>query len=208
MRIGCPFTARRFSITPDLLMVACSVTSPWMCAIRAICGYAGWTSWIFNPSATPEDTRSFCGVATFGGGAAEPIMPPITPLAEPPGTPPTTPPVTPVFGGTSSSVIILTCFGILVGARRAPSTISLTLCTCWICGAAGGGGGGGGGGATSQVVSCPLGSASVKIKGSSTKNPTSPSCTSVEIKPVHFWLVLILPPDSIRLSSNMPVVES
>src|SRR5438270_11107963 len=177
-----------------------------MCAIRAIWGYAGCTSWILSPSATPDETRSFCGVATLGGGAADPIIPPITPPADPPGTPPTTPPITPAFCcGASSCSIIWTFLGILLGVRSAPSTISLTFCTCWICGAAGGGGGGGGGGATSHVVSCPLGSASVKMRGSSTRKPTNPSCTRVEINPVHFWLVLILPPDYLRLSSNMQI---
>src|SRR5689334_24792441 len=64
-------------------------------------------------------------------------MPPITPPAEPPGTPPTTPPTTPELGGgAATSSIIFTCFGILVGARNEPSTISLTFCTCWICGVA------------------------------------------------------------------------
>src|SRR6478609_3302200 len=206
MRIGCPLTPRRFSTVPVLLIVACRITSPWICAIRAIWGYVGLGAFSLRPSITPEEIFNFCGVATLGGGAADPIRLPITPPAEPPGTPPTTPPITPELGGgAASSSIIFTCFGILVGARSEPSTISLTFCTCWICGAAGGGGGGGGGGATSQVVSCPLGSASVKMRGSSTRKPTKPSCTRVEINPVHFWLVLILPPDSIRLSSNMPI---
>src|SRR5438270_7105397 len=109
-------------------------------------------------------------------------MPPITPPVEPPGTPPTTPPVTPVLGGgVSSSWIILTCFGIFVGARKAPSTISLTLCTCSIFGAAGGVGGGGGGGATSQVVSWLVGRASVKINVGKTREPTHPLRIIVEI---------------------------
>src|SRR5580765_4987574 len=99
--------------------------------MRAICGYVGVTSWILRPSATPDDTRNFCGVATLGGGAADPIMPPITPPADPPGTPHTTPPTTPALGaGAASSSIILTTLGILVGVRREPSTISLTFCTC------------------------------------------------------------------------------
>src|ERR1051326_1742795 len=150
-----------------------------MVAIRAICGYVGLGALSFWPSITPEETLTFCGVATFGGGAVEPTMLPITPPADPPGTPPTTPPTTPALGGGgSSSWIIFTCLGIFVGACRAPFTISLTLCTCSIFGAAGGGGGGGGGGATSHVVSCPLGRASVKINGSSTKNPTNPSLTT------------------------------
>src|SRR5581483_2082488 len=188
-------------------MVACRTTSPWMWAMRAICGYVGLGAFSFNPSTTPDETRNFCGVACLGGGVEEPIRPPMTPPAEPPGTPPTTPPTTPVLGaGDSSSLIICIFLGILLGVRSAPSTISLTFCTCWICGAAGGGGGGGGGGATRNVVNVPLGSASVKINGSKTKKPTRESCTKVETNPVHFWLVLILPPDSIRLSSNMPLL--
>src|SRR5258708_14815504 len=69
--------------------------------------------------------------------------------------------------------------------------------------AGGGGGGGGGGGATRNVMSCCFGNASVKISGSRTRTPTSNACNTNEIAVVAPRLVLSLPPDSIRLSSNI-----
>src|SRR5215467_77804 len=102
--------------------------------------------------------RSFVGVATFGGGAVEEIRPP--------STPPTTPPTTPVLGGgASSSVIIETFLGILLGVRSSPFTISLTRGTVFTTGAGGGGGGGGGGGATIAAISNRVGRPSVMING-------------------------------------------
>src|SRR5271157_4538145 len=96
-------------------------------------------------------------------------MPPITPPVEPPGMPPGTPPGTPPAprsGGASSSLIIWTLLGILVGWRNSPLTISLCIFTTLIAAAAGGGGGGGGGGgATRKVINCVLGNASVYIRG-------------------------------------------
>src|SRR5437016_5514568 len=164
------------------------------------------------PSITPEDT--FLGPvglgAGGGGGAAEVTKLPITPPTVPPGTPPTTPPMTPEFagGGASSSTMCSIFLGILLGVRSWSFTISLTRWTTW-GGAGGGGGGGGGGGAMiNNAFNCPFGRASVKISGSSTKMPTSPTCTRNEAEAVHFAFVRSLPPDSIKLSSNIPVLQS
>ena len=56
----------------------------------------------------------------------------MTPPMEPPGTPPGTPPTTPADamagGGASSSLIICTFLGILVGVRSSPLTISVWIC--------------------------------------------------------------------------------
>src|SRR5438874_9143905 len=131
-----------------------------MRAVFASGGYVGCTLRIRLPSVTPCDTRIRCGAATFGRLAVEPIMPPITPLSAPPGTPPATPPIIPVEGGASSSLIIFTFSGILVGVRRAPFSISVSILVTFTT-AAGGGGGGGGGGATKKVVIICEGSASV-----------------------------------------------
>src|SRR4029077_1805987 len=86
-----------------------------------------------------------------------------------------------------------------------PLTRSLWICLTTRTGAAagGGGGGGGGGGATRKVISCVLGSAFVKISGISTRTPTSNACKTNEIAVVAPRFVLSLPPDSIRLSSNI-----
>src|SRR5215470_9495913 len=174
MRIGCPLTALRFSMAPDLLMSACNTTSPCTWAIFAICGYGGSTLLIRLPSATPEEMRSFCGAATLGGGAVDLIRPPITPPAEPPGTPPTTPPTTPVLGGGASSSLIISIFlGILLGVRSSPLTISLTRGTVFTTGAGGGGGGGGGGGATIAAISIRVGRPSVMINGIRIRIPIS-----------------------------------
>src|SRR5258706_3159509 len=158
--MGCPLITFRFSMAPFLLMVACNCPEPEMRAARAMGGYCGVTLLISKPVATPEDTRIFWGVATLGGGVFMALNTlPITP----PGTPPATPPGTPMLvegAGVSSSTILTTLLGILVGVRSAPSTI--LLCTCLITTVAGGGGGGGGGGgATRKVVRDARGSASV-----------------------------------------------
>src|SRR5215470_16999465 len=83
--------------------------------------------------------------------------------------------------------------------------MSLWICLTIFTGAAagGGGGGGGGGGATRKVISCCLGSASVKMSGSRTSTPTKNACRTNEIVVVLPRFVLSRPPDSIRLSSNI-----
>src|ERR1700752_4819934 len=79
----------------------------------------------------------------------------------------------------------------------------------WICftiltgAAAGGGGGGGGGGATNMNIVVPLGRASVKINGIKIMTPTIMTCKANEMMDVHPRFVFNLPPDSMRLSSNM-----
>src|SRR5215472_1494458 len=180
-----------------------------MRAWRASGGYTGGTLRIRSPDCTPDETRTRCGVAIFGTATGVELRTlPITPPIEPPGTPPGTPPTTPVEamagGGASSSLIIWTFFGILVGVRSSPFTISVSICfTIFTGAAAGGGGGGGGGGATRNVINCVLGKASVKISGMSTITPIIMTCSANETSDVHPRLVLSLPPDSIRLSSNM-----
>src|SRR5271170_8036476 len=100
-----------------------------------------------------------------------PSTPPRAPPGTPPGPPPTTP-AGPVLGGGSSSLIIWIFFGMAVGVRSCPLSNSLWIFfTITGAAAGGGGGGGGGGGAVSIVISCLVGSASVKINGSSTKTP-------------------------------------
>src|ERR1700730_13676592 len=103
----------------------------------------------------------------FGGGCAPPIppmTPPITPPMEPPATPPGTPPaMPPISGGASSSLIILTSFGMALGATSLPASMRCcTGFTCTICAGAGGGGGGGGGGGAKRIEDIiALGNASV-----------------------------------------------
>src|SRR5919108_5656966 len=77
------------------------------------------------------------------------------------------------------------------------------LLTTFTGAAAGGGGGGGGGGATRNVINCVLGKASVNSSGSNTRTPTSATCNTNEKSVVAPRFVLSLPPDSIRLSSNI-----
>src|SRR5215469_4666674 len=157
-----------------------------MRAWRASGGYDGWTFLISNPCETPNDTRTRWGVATLGTATGvelmiPPITPPIWPPGTPPGTPPTTPPADMSGGGASSSLIICTFSGILVGVRSWP--LMRSLCTCLITrtgAAAGGGGGGGGGGATRNVINCVFGSASVKINGIRTRTPTKTTCRTNE----------------------------
>src|SRR5579883_1790274 len=165
-----------------------------MRACRARGGYAGCTFLISKPCETPRDTRTRCGVATLGTATGVELM-----------IPPTTPPVDISGGGASSSLIICTFCGILVGVRSWPLIRSLCTCLTTFTGAAagGGGGGGGGGGATRKVINCCLGSASVKMSGSSTSTPTSAACKTNEIVVVLPRLVFSRPPDSIRLSSNI-----
>src|SRR5579864_4963385 len=71
--------------------------------------------------------------------------------------------------------------------------------------AAGGGGGGGGGGATRNPNWTDFGRASVKISGIRTITPMIMNCSRNETIDVHPRLVFSLPPDSIRLSSNMEI---
>src|SRR5450432_2306658 len=187
---------------PSLPITAARITVPCTCAVLAIAGYAGSTFLYKFPWITPDETL-MRDTATLGIMAVLPIIPPITPPMLPPGTPPGTPPTTPdiIGGGASSSLIISTFLGILVGVRSCPFTMSVCTCRTWTT-AAGGGGGGGGGGATSAVFRNILGNASVNNKGSNTMNPMIPNCTRKENIVVAFLLSLSLPPDSIRLSSN------
>src|SRR6478672_13707740 len=83
-----------------------------------------------------------------GGGAAlgtDPMMPPITPPGVPPGTPPGTPPTTPTApelgGGSSSSLITATSFGLTLGAIRRPASNWRGMTLITLTGAAAGGGG-------------------------------------------------------------------
>src|ERR1051326_6220878 len=142
-------------------MLAWSTTAPDTRAALAICGYIGFTSCSRLPCATPWETRILVGVGVATLGTATGVllmMPPITPPIWPPGTPPGTPPTTPatlVDGGASSSLMMATFCGILVGVRSSPLMMSLwTLTTLIGAAAGGGGGGGGGGGATRKVISC------------------------------------------------------
>src|SRR5436305_14450002 len=106
------------------------------------------------PWVTPCEIRTR-ETATLGTATGVELMiPPITPLSDPPGTPPGTPPTTPAIcgGGASSSLIISTFFGILVGVRSWLLTMSVSTCFTLTTAARGGGGGGGGGGATRKVI--------------------------------------------------------
>src|SRR6202047_3608104 len=132
-----------------------------------------------------------------------PITPPICPPADP-GTPPTTPAIEVTGGGASSSLIICTFSGILVGVRS--WLLMILVCTCFTIltgAAAGGGGGGGGGGATKNVINCVLGRASVNSRGIRTNTPTRMASRTNERNVQTPRFVLSLPPDSIRLSSNI-----
>src|SRR5580698_5445275 len=106
-------------------MIACRCTVPETCAVFAIAGYTGVTWRIKFAAATLPPT--FKGLLDLGGGggarfepAEPPITPPSTPSAEPPATPPTTPAELPTSGGCSSSLMILTFFGITVGVVSWP----------------------------------------------------------------------------------------
>src|SRR6476661_7398476 len=130
-----------------------------------------------RPAVTPCETRTRC-TATFGTAiGVELMMPPITPFIWPPGTPPITPPTTPdIGGGASSSLIISTFLGILVGVRSWLLTTSVSTTLMTLTGAAGGGGGGGGGGAARNVMVIALGSASVNISGIRIMMMMIPTC--------------------------------
>src|SRR5581483_4987154 len=122
----------------------------------------------------------------------------------PPGTPPTTPPAAMLGGGASSSLIICTFSGIFVGVRSCPFCNSLwTLTTLIGAAAGGGGGGGGGGGATRNVISCCFGRASVNKSGISTRIPMRTTWMRNDTVVVTPRFDLSLPPDSMRLSSNI-----
>ena len=94
-----------------------------------------------------------------------------------------------------------------VGVRSWPLSNSLWIFFTMTGAAAGGGGGGGGGGATSIVISCWVGRASVKINGNKTRTPSSRISNTNDRAVVAPRLVLSLPPDSTRLSSNIPVLR-
>src|ERR1035437_4790269 len=138
-----------------------------MRACLASGGYTGrgWRTSLACCTLPPTLMR--CGVASFlgGGGGArtavgtEPMMPPRTPPGVPPATPPAMPPATPPTpeegGGSSSSLISATCFGVLFGAINLPASNWRGMILTFTTGAAasgGGGGGGGGGGASRQLV--------------------------------------------------------
>src|SRR6266481_4346897 len=112
-----------------------------------------------------------------------PITPPTWPPGSPPGTPPTTPPVVAIGGGASSSLIIWTLDGILLGVRSRPYAILLVTFTTFAADgvdATGGGGGGGGGGASRRVSNCCLGSTSVNHNGSKSRRPIRNNCKTNE----------------------------
>src|ERR1700730_11192724 len=88
-----------------------------------------------------------------GGGATgfgtEPMMPPSTPPGVPPATPPGIPPTTPTApeetGGSSSSLMVATSLGTLLGAMSLPASNCRGITFTILTGAAAAGGGGGGG---------------------------------------------------------------
>src|SRR4051812_35154345 len=131
-------------------------------------------------------------------------MPPITPFIWPPGTPPGTPPTTPMDGGgASSSLMISTFFGIFVGVRSCPFTMSVCTTLTTRTAAGGGGGGGGGGGAASGIISWGGGRALGENKGNKTMDPMMTASKIKEKVVVLPRAVFSFPPDSIRLSSNI-----
>src|SRR6266481_6558892 len=134
-----------------------------------------------------------------------PITPPTWPPGSPPGTPPTTPPVIATGGGASSSLIIWTLDGILLGVRSRPYAILLVTFTTFAADgvdAAGGGGGGGGGGASRRVSNCCLGSTSVNHNGSKSRRPIRNNCKTNEKIVDHVLLLRCATLESSRLSSN------
>src|SRR5258708_21600517 len=98
------------------------------------------------------------------------IPPPLWPPGIPPGPPPTTPPIVATGGGASSSLIIRTFDGILLGVRSLPFAILLVTFTTF---AADGvdAAGGGGGAASTRLRNCCLGSTSVAHNGSTSRRP-------------------------------------
>src|SRR5467141_1532231 len=169
-----------------------------------------------RPLVTPCEMCTRCTVGTgldkVGAAARlelELMIPPITPLNSPPGIPPVTPPTTPPFvatgGGASSSLIIWTFDGILLGVRSHPFAILLVTFTTFAADgvdAAGGGGGGGGGGASRKVSNCCLGSTSVNHNGSKSKRPIRNNCKTNERRVARVLLLRCATPESSRLSSN------
>src|SRR5260370_6607783 len=137
------------------------------------------------------------------------MIPPITPSnwppGIPPGTPPTTPPVVATGGGASSSLIIWTFAGILLGVRSRPFSMLVVTFTTFGAGgleAAAGGGGGGGGGAARRVTNCSFGNTSVNHNGSKSRKAMKKICKANE-RPVAQVLLLRCPMvESSRLSSN------
>src|SRR6516162_6638397 len=127
----------------------------------------GCTRLTSRAACTFPPTVTRFGVAFGGGGGAlpaPPITPPSTPPADPPATPPGTPPTMPppISGGSASSLMILSSFGIAFGVTSLPASIKCAtgLRITWT--AAGGGGGGGGGGGARRIDDINvLGSASV-----------------------------------------------
>src|SRR5713226_1018695 len=81
--------------------------------------------------------------------------------------------------------------------------MSVSTCFTTFTSAGGGGGGGGGGGATKAIMSCAFGNASVNSSGIRTIMPTITACSPKENAAVAGLLVFSLPPDSIKLSSNI-----
>src|SRR6266478_4477148 len=169
-----------------------------------------------RPLITPGETRTRCTVGTgldkAGTGAGlelELMIPPITPSnwppGIPPGTPPTTPPVVTTGGGASSSLIIWTFAGILLGVRSRPFAMLLVTFTTFAADgvdAAGGGGGGGGGGASRKMSNCCLGSTSVNHNGSKRRRPIRKNCKTNESRVDHVLLFRCATLESSRLSSN------
>src|SRR5258708_8495425 len=134
-----------------------------------------------------------------------PITQPILPPGIPPGTPPTTPPIVATGGGASSSLIIWTFDGILLGVRSLPFAILLVTFTTFAADgvdAAGGGGGGGGGGASRRLSNCCLGSTSVNHNGSKSRRPIRNNCKTNERRVDHVLLLRCAPLESSRLTSN------
>src|SRR5260370_5479072 len=137
------------------------------------------------------------------------MIPPITPSScppgIPPGTPPTTPPVIATGGGASSSLIIWTLDGILLGVRSRPFAILLVTFTTFAADgvdAAGGGGGGGGGGASRRVTNCCLGSTSVNHNGSKSRRPIRNNCKTNDRRVDHVLLLRCATLESSRVTSN------
>jgi hypothetical protein len=117
-----------------------------------------------------------------------------------PGTPPTTLLGTATGGGASSSFIILTLVGILLGVRSSPFVISLMTFTTLAAGAAGACGAG-------VVVAfletcCCLGSTSVNHNGIRIRKLRNPHCSSNEISFANVLRLRCPLLASSRLSSN------
>src|SRR5579863_16669 len=150
-------------------------------------------------------TGTNLGVAAFEVAfTIPPMTPPNCPPGMPPGTPPTTPPPAADGGGATSSLIISTLVGILLGVRSAPvESTSVSSCRTTFCtAAAGGGGGGGGGGATRNVSNCALGRSSVNSNGIISIRPTATQLKTKDVVVAKALRLRVLPKSS-RLSENM-----